>query len=275
MCVIRFNAGCNARENERAFYKPKMRLSLTAQRAALYRFTRPAYGVAAVGVCMAIGPEELPALSTSRGVADAVSLLPLAATGVLGAASAWRGRHGYRWLAHGYEQLGWTAAFGGLAVAAAVQGASALTLDAAAAAPEREPPPLLLGASAACALAVTVGERLGSGLGRVLTPTLGALGVASCAACVLMGDRRGELALQCWAALLLPALHLCLPVYTLSAEATLSCCWFLVALGSAASSFEAPDESGFSTAAIQNLLLACGAASLHRTLMKRAPICQY
>ena len=115
----------------------------------------------------------------------------------------------------------------------------------------------------------------GSTLGRVLTPTLGALGAASCAACVLMGDRRGELALQCWAALLLPALHLCLPVYTLSAEATLSCCWFLVTLGSVASSFEAPDESDLSTAAIQNLLLACGAASLHRTLMKRAPICQY
>ena len=51
--------------------------------------------------------------------------------------------------------------------------------------------------------------------------------------------------------------------------------WFLVTLGSVASSFEAPDESGLSTAAIQNLRLACGAASLHRTLMKRAPICQY
>lgn len=252
-----------------------MRLSLTGQRTALYRFTRPAYGVVAVGVCTAIGPEELPALSTSHGVADAVSLLPLATTGVLGAASAWRGRQGYRWLAHGYEQLGWTAAFGGLAVAAAVQATSALTLDAAAEPPNQEPPPLLLGASAACALAVTVGERLGSGLGRVLTPTLGALGVASCGACVVMGDQRGELTMQCLAALLLPALHLCLPVYTLSAEASLSCCWFLVTLGSVASSFEVPDDSGFSTAAIQNLLLGAGAASLHRTLLRRAPICQY
>lgn len=261
-----------------------LKLSLTAQRAALYRFTRPAFVGASLGlipvaaVVHGTGSEELVSLSTSRGVGDAVSLLPLVATGVLGAASAWRGRHGYRWLAHGYEQLGWTAAYGGLAVAATAQAASALTLDAAAAAApagDREPPPLLLGASAACALAVTVGERLGSGLGRVLTPTLGALGVASCCACILTGDRRGEVALQCWAALLLPALHVCLPVYTRSADATLSCLWFLVTLGSVALSFEAPDEWGLSTAAVQNLLLACGAASLHRTLIRRAPICQY
>ena len=250
---------------------------LSAKRAAHYGYTRPAFGAAALGVAGYSASVHLPGRPNASlpppatGVADALSLLPLAAAGVLGAASAWRGRSGYGWLAHHYERVCWTTAFGGLTAASALEAAAAVTQR-----PGRdEGPPLLLGTSAACALSVTAGERLGSGLGRVLAPALGALGVLSAATALAAGDARGELALRCVAAALVPALHLCLPVYTLSVDGTVACAWLLAAVAVAASGVDPPEETGLSAAALQHLLIALGTLSLHRTLLRRAPVCQY
>ena len=75
---------------------------------------------------------------------------------------------------------------------------------------------------------------------------------------------------------LVPALHVCMPVYTLSVDGALACsCWSLAAYAVAASEAEPPEETGLSSAAVQHLLLAVGTLSLHRVMLRRAPICQY
>ena len=50
---------------------------------------------------------------------------------------------------------------------------------------------------------------------------------------------------------------------------------FLLSLGSVALRVEPPEELGLSGPAVSHLLLAMGTASLHWTLLRRAPICQY
>ena len=258
-------------------------LTLGRKRAALYGYTRPIFGAAALGLGYSAlthtPPLQPPPYS---GAKDALSLLPLAAAGVVGAVSAWRGRIGYGWLAHRYERVGWCAAFGGLTVAACVEAAATLARrpkpTSGHAAPG-EQPPLLVGTSAACVLAVTAGERLGSGLGRVLVPSLGALGLLSAVAALALGDARGELALRGGAAALVPVLHLCLPVYTLSVDGAIASCWWLAALAVATSSVEPPgaERPGdvLSAAGLQHVLLAVGALSLHRTLLRRVPVCRF
>ena len=221
-------------------------LTLGAKRAAQYGYTRPTFGAAAIGLGYAVSTHTPPLTPPPcSGAVDALSLLPLAAAGLVGAASAWRGRIGYGWLAHRHERACWCVAFGGLTVAAGVEAAAAVARSpkpAPGSAPgsasepssgpgsRREQPPLLLGTSAACVLAATAGERLGSGLGRVLVPSLGALGLMSAAAALALGDSRGELALRGVAAALVPALHLCLPVYSLSADGAIASFWWLAAL---------------------------------------------
>ena len=221
-------------------------LTLGAKRAAQYGYTRPIFGAAAIGLGYAVSTHTPPLTPPPcSGAVDALSLLPLAAAGLVGAASAWRGRIGYGWLAHRHERVCWCVAFGGLTVAAGVEAAAAVTRSpkpapgsdpGSASEPSsgpgsrREQPPLLLGTSAACVLAATAGERLGSGLGRVLVPSLGALGLMSAAAALALGDSRGELALRGVAAALVPALHLCLPVYSLSADGAIASFWWLAAL---------------------------------------------
>lgn len=271
----------------RKFALKKM-LSLGAKRAAQYGYTRPIFGAAAIGLGYSVSAHTPQALTPPpcSGALDVASLVPLAAAGLIGAVSAWRGRIGYGWLAHRHERACWCVAFGGLTVAAGVEAAAAVARSpkpAAAAAVgrqgERAKPPLLLGTSAACVLAATAGERLGSALGRVLVPSLGALGLVSAAAALALGDSRGELALRCVAAALVPALHLCLPVYSLSADGALASFWWLAALAVAASEVEPPglERPGdvVSAAALQHMLLALGALSLHRTLLRRVPVCHY
>ena len=262
-------------------------LTLGAKRAAHYGYTRPIFGAAAIGLGYSVSTHAPPLTPPPcSGAVDALSLLPLAAAGLVGAASAWRGRIGYSWLAHRYERVCWCVAFGGLTVAAGVEGAAAVARSpkpaagsAAGPTSRREQPPLLLGLSAACVLAATAGERLGSGLGRVLVPSLGALGLVSAVAVLALGDSRGELALRGVAAALVPALHLCLPVYSLSADGALASLWWLAALAVAASEVEPPglERPGdvVSAAALQHMLLALGALSLHRTLLRRVPVCRY
>ena len=260
-------------------------LSLGAKRAALYGYTRPAFGVAALGLgycsdsLQPAQPETRGAVAAARergGLADALSLLPLAAAGLVGAASAWRGRSGYGWLAHHYERACWATAFAGLTAAAGVEAVVAVTQGPRGDDEEQQRPPLLLGVSAACVLSATAGERLGSGLGRVLAPALVGLSLLSSAAALAGGDARGEQALRTVAYVLVPALHVCMPVYTLSVDGALACsCWSLAAYAVAASEAELPEETGLSSAAVQHLLLAVGTLSLHRVMLRRAPICQY
>ena len=251
-------------------------LSLGAKRAAQYGYTRPIFGAAAIGLGYSVSTHTPQVLTPPpcSGAVDVASLVPLAAAGLIGAVSAWRGRIGYGWLAHRHERACWCIAFGGLTVAAGVEAAAAVARS-----PEVDQPPLLLGTSAACVLAATAGERLGSGLGRVLVPSLGALGLVSAVAALALGDSRGELALRCVAAALVPALHLCLPVYSLSADGALASFWWLAALAVAASEVEPPglERPGdvVSAAALQHMLLALGALSLHRTLLRRVPVCHY
>lgn len=260
-------------------------ITLGAKRAALYGYTRPIFGAAAIGLGYSSMHTPLLQPPPCSGAVDALSLVPLAAAGLVGAASAWRGRIGYSWLAHRYERVCWSVAFGGLTVAAGVEATAAMRSPKPTSGPTsgpisgREQPSLLLGTSAACILAATAGERLGSGLGRVLVPALGALGLVSAVAALALGDTRGELALRVVAAALVPALHLCLPVYTLSADGALASCWWLAALAVAASDVEPPgvERPGdvLSAAALQHVLLAVGALSLHRMLLRRVPVCRF
>ena len=214
-------------------------LTLGAKRVAQYSYTRPIFGAAAIGLGYSVSTHTPPLTPPPcSGAVDALSLLPLAAAGLVGAASAWHGRSGYGWLAYRHERLCWCVAFGGMTVAAGVEAAAAMARSPKAhgsrpnsgPASRREPPPLLLGTSAACVLAATAGERLGSGLGRVLVPSLGALGLVSAVTALALGDSRGELALRGVAAALVPALHCCLPVHSLSADGALASLWWLAAL---------------------------------------------
>ena len=219
-------------------------LTLGAKRVAQYRYTRPIFGAAAIGLGYFFSTHAPPLTSPPvrrdrvAEAIDALSLLPLAATGLVGAASAWHGRSGYGWLAYRHERLCWCVAFGGMTVAAGVEAAAALARSPkphgsrpnSGPASRREAPPLLLGTAAACVLAATAGERLGSGLGRVLVPSLGALGLVSAVAALALGDSRGELALRGVAAALVPALHCCLPVYSLSSDGAFASLWWLAAL---------------------------------------------
>ena len=90
--------------------------------------------------------------------------------------------------------------------------------------------------------------------------------------------RRTSAALQASALVVLPLLHLaCPPVYTMSTEALMGLAWVCAAAGFRRMEVEALEESGapVSPVALRNLLLAVGAASTLRTLVRRAPMCQF
>ena len=256
--------------------------TLTAARFALYRYTRPAFALAGVGsivvadVAMAhpqeAKPSKLASTSSAESILERVALLPMGAVGLAGVVAVLRGQAGLVWLGHSYERWAWSTAFGSLPVAAAVaaagcsSGTSSSGIDSAAA----EQLHYLLAPAAGALLAAVAGERLGSAVGRVLLPALTGIGALSAAAAV-QGDSRGERVasdLQTAALLLLPALHVtCLPVYTLSGQSGLGLAWF-----HAAAAWSTLDDS---PKAVQRALLAVGAASLLRTLCRRAPICHF
>uniref|UniRef100_A0A7S2IT75 Uncharacterized protein n=1 Tax=Haptolina brevifila TaxID=156173 RepID=A0A7S2IT75_9EUKA len=126
----------------------------------------------------------------------------------------------------------------------------------------------MLAPGAGSLLAVIAGERLGSSIGRICLPVFVGVGAVSAAA-ALGGDARGERVagtLQRAALLLLPALHGCLPVYTMSAPSALGLVWFMLA--AAAPTFE-------ETRVGQHLGCAVGAASMLRVLRTRVPICHF
>ena len=90
--------------------------------------------------------------------------------------------------------------------------------------------------------------------------------------------RRASAALQASALAVLPLLHLaCPPVYTMSTEMLMGLAWVCAAAGFRRLEADALEENGapVSPVAARNLLLAVGAASSLRTLVRRAPICQF
>lgn len=243
-------------------------LELSGQRRALYVYTRPAFGLAGCGLGYAAVQQprdedldETQLVARERGTADLISLVPLAMSGLLGVAAVARGYGGLGWLAHPYERWAWGIAFGSLPIAA---GAGAY-------AGESAPPPLL-GLGAGFALAATAGERLGPAVGRFLLPPAALLAGYAAGSATQRGDGRPERALQACALLLLPALHICPPVYTLGAQALVSYSWLGVA------AFAATMDASFPLlppACVSNAAVAAGAASLLRVLVARRPICQY
>ena len=199
------------------------------------------------------------AVSLAGHYAELMSLVPLAAVGAVGVASVFRGRAGL-WLSHPFERWSWLAAFGSLSITAVATCHDIVYgLDNAHS---------MLAPGAGAAIAVTAGERLGSTVGRVCAPVLigtGAL-AALAAASGDPGGKRAASVLELSALALLPALHVCLPVYSLSSTGLMGLTWF---------GFAAYASTSEETWNAQHIFLAIGAASTLRTLRARVPICHF
>ena len=271
--------------------------TLSVTRAALFRYTRPAFALAGAGAIavsdyVLLSPEakgtakdQDAMLGSKRTASDRMieqaALIPVAVVGAAGCFAVLRGHSRLIWLSHSYERWAWATAFGCLPIAAAVtavagSGAADGGGDADATATEtlvsdaEAKEFAMLAPSAGALLAAVAGERLGSAVGRVLLPTLTGIGLLSATA-ALLGEHHGVRAsavLECSTLILLPALHaVCLPVYSLSLQAGLGLAWF-----HAAAAWSMVEDSPKAT---QRLLLAVGAASVLRTLCRRAPICHF
>jgi hypothetical protein len=247
---------------------------LSHARAALYPYTRPLFAAVGAGaVALADGsvldvpsragpPTREAAAEPSQfsRVQAQVAYVPSLIVGGAGVLATLRRYRGLVWLSHGYERWAWKAAFGSLSASACLG-----ILDAGS---KHDRAHNLLAPGAGALLAVVAGERLGSTVGRVLFPSLTALGVVSAAA-ALQDDPHGARAsavLQVASLILLPSLHACLPTYTLSSQGLLGLVW----LGMAAFA-STQDETRLG----EPLFLAVGAASILRTVVLRAPICQF
>ena len=256
--------------------------SLASIRTAMYGRSRPAFallgaGVVGMDLCGTLPkPEhppcsrELPSPSSTVAI-DRLSLASLATIGLVGAGAVVCGHGRLSWLNHAYERYAWSLAYGGLALAAA---AGALSADADRSAAVFAP-------STGAVLAAVAGERLGSTVGRCALPVLAGVGVIAAVA-ALHGDRRGErvaCSLEAASLVLLPALHLgCLPVYSSSAQSTLSVAWLWLGVWLPRTSIDElqlAEACGVSPSAATRLLLTVGAASMLRTLLTRAPICSF
>ena len=251
-----------------------MASSLTAVRARLYGYTRPAFACLGVSAAVAADTLALPQPTREREEREEpppsssrLAALPLLAIGTAGVVAVARRHARLSWLAHGYESWAWGVAYGGLSAAAVAALLPGI--------PHGEDASLLA-PSAGAALAATAGERLGSAVGRAAFPALVGVGVLSAGA-ALRGDAFGERAaraLQMSALVLLPALQLaCPPVYTLSLQGTLACAW--IGMGAGATALESTPALFPSPEAARHVLVAVGAASLLRTLATRAPLCQF
>ena len=192
--------------------------SLSSRRRALYAYTRPAFALAAPAIAVAadwLSPAPLNAAERPAiGAVDRACLAPLAAAGGFGALSVLRRRGGLGWLAHAHERYAWAAAFGGMGLAAAAWCTQSI-----------EQHPLMIGPSAACALVATAGERLGGAVGRTACLPAATAAIFASAWSFSHGDSRPERLVQGSALLLLPLLHLCPAVYTLTGNSLLSLSW--------------------------------------------------
>ena len=244
--------------------------SLSAMRSVLYPYTRPIFAIVGVGAAGLAngGIFELPQriVAAESPTSWPTSALELAASGaqvavgVAGIRSIMRGQGRIIWMSHSYERWAWGIAFGSLPIAAAASAYETLYGG--------DRAHVLLTPAAGGMLAATLGERLGSKVGLVSLPALAGVGLASAAAAIA-GDPRGERVagmLQRTSLLLLPALHVCLPVYTMSAQGALGLTWFWMA--AAAPTLE-------DTRVGQNLFLTFGSASLLCLLRCRNPVCSF
>lgn len=242
-------------------------VALSARRQALYWFTRPSFALTTFGTgyCMIEFNKTSPARPPRKieTPVDRAGQIAMAVSGIVGVVAVLQRRGGFSWLAHSYERVAWAGAFGGVTAASAFQSETK----------DGTPP---LGFSAGCALAATAGERLGSSVGLMLLGPLALAGAGCVAFANSTGDQTYEQAFESSALLLLPLLHACPPVHTLSVSALISLSWLgAAALAESQDAGISIGDVTLSPRCMSNLLIAAGTLSFMRVHVARRPICQY
>lgn len=239
-----------------------------------------------------------------------LAALPLLVVGATGVAAVVSRRGGLAWLSHGYEHLAWGLTYSSLiasataslsSITAAARGPSSLVQEEQATAGSTlSLAHALLTPGAGAALAAIAGERLGSAVGPPLLLTLAGAGATAAAVATGMmprsaleqlqsllpppyavaspeGAARVCYGIQASALVVMPALTLwTLPVYTHSTtQVALGIAWLWLAAGGPGLFGGEPGDRGAAHEPLRQLVLAVGAFSILRTLIVRAPICQF